>query len=251
MTKDLRHTGVWPFSLFNKGGLTDSSGNPVKVFDPVAQQFEALSSFTSTGWIGFPFMSEDFLWDVIDGNETETVKLIENWTTENRLKIADYFNERSEQYNAYPEVNSIFSEAIMNYRDERYVSVVRVLLPEFERLGRLITLPDGSQPQRSGDAIKAMQDYLGEFPVSIMTGLELSTAFHVLSGPLFERCFSTSDAIAIGPGPNRHAETHGLADYGNLRGATAILACVGLMLTSIEYAHTQSQLQGALNEGRQ
>lgn len=241
MTVKLRHTGIWPFNLLNKGGVTASGGNPVIVFDPVAQQFEATPKFTSTGWIGFRFMTEEFLWDVIDGDTFEAEKLIENWTIENRLLIAEHFKQRADNYTAYPEVNRIFAEAILNFRDERYVSVVRTLLPEFERLGRLIALPNGSQPKKSGAALRAMQDYLGEFPVSVMPGLELSTAFHVLSGPLFEKCFTPSDAAAIGPGPNRHAETHGLADYGNLRGATAILACVGLMLTSIEYAHSTSQ----------
>lgn len=240
MTKKFRHTGVWPFSLFDKGLPTDSAGNHVKVFDPVAQQFAAVSRFTTTGWIGFPFMTEGFLWDIIDATDSDVETLIENWTIENRLDIAEYFEQRADIYTAYPEVNRIFIEAIQNYRDERYVSVVRVLLPEFERLGRLIELSDGSRPERSGVAIKALQDYLGEFPVSVMPGIELSTAFHVLSGPLFERCFSSSDAAAIGPGPNRHAEIHGLANYGNLRGATAILACVGLMLTSIDYAQSTS-----------
>ncbi|WP_031257075.1 hypothetical protein [Mesorhizobium sp. L48C026A00] len=56
------------------------------------------------------------------------------------------------------------------------------------------------------------------------------SAYNLVSEDLFAKCFKEGDAVALS-NPNRHAEIHGLASYGDLRGATKVLSAADFMVS--------------------
>jgi len=77
---------------------------------------------------------------------------------------------------------------------------------------------------------------MGEVPAGNCAPIESLTGYKIVSEDLFARCFTLADAQQLGAGPNRHAELHGLASYGNLRGATKMLCITDLMFNAVSLA---------------
>jgi hypothetical protein len=114
-------------------------------------------------------------------------------------------------------------EAIDAYEASRFLSVVRVLLPEFETFGR--SLVDRTKKTSQKAVIDELKKTIEQLPVSGSDPIESFSLYHFIDDHLFAVCFTEADAQAFGDIPNRHAELHGLASYGSLQGATTLL-CV-------------------------
>jgi hypothetical protein len=239
---DFRQTGIWPFSLFPAGWGSKLRTGPenaapqAKVFDPVALAWKAGPKLIEAGWVGIKIMPHSFLWQVVDAAPADVSSLVEKWAGEQRSAIADMFTERLATYTVDELAKTAMQQAIDAYRREHFLSTVRTLMPEIERFGRMVALHDGTLPKNQKEAIEAIKDYVGHVPVSNFDPIESLSIYPVLADDLFATCFTTADASQLGAGPNRHAELHGLASYGDLRGATKMLCVADFLLCSVTAA---------------
>lgn len=238
---ETRHTGVWllnhiPSWLGRKDGARGPNTQTATVFDPVALAFDATSRFTNVGWIGLDVMPSSFLYKVMDTKDAggDVAAVIETWVTENKEKIATEFESRLSTYKFDDLARQALKEAIISYRAGSYLSVVRTLMPEFERFGRLVLQSEGKTGKQK-DAVKAIQDYISNLPVGFYPPVESLGAFSMLTESLFATCFTEADATAL-TNPNRHAELHGLATYGDLRGATKVLSAADFLVSAVNSA---------------
>ena len=246
MAEDFRHTGLWPFSLYPRSaGLMRSRNRNIqtaKVFDPVALAWMAGPKLTDAGWVGLELMPTDFLWKIVDSEPEDVSSLAEKWVGDHRVDIADSFQARQQSYRSEDGLaDQAATEALSAYRNGHFLATVRTLMPEAERFGRKLTSHGGQHFTSQKTAIEAMQKNLGEFPVSHFSPIESLTVFPVISEHLFARCFTEHDAQQLGTNPNRHAEVHGLASYGNLCGATKMLCVQDFLLHVLTIVMTPPQ----------
>lgn len=234
---ETRHTGLWPFNML-PSRLTSRPRDPnvveAKVFDPIVLAFDASPKFTNVGWIGLEVMPSSLLYKVIDAEKDgeDVAGLISTWVENNRERIANEYERRLRTYSFDNLACRALHEALLSYRIGSYLSVVRTLMPEFERFGRMVVLADGTKPTNQREAVKAIQDYISELPASFYPSIESLAAFSLVSEDLFARCFTEADALALS-NPNRHAEMHGLSSYGDLRGATKVLSAADFIVSAV------------------
>jgi hypothetical protein len=240
--EELRHTGIWPFNLFPSiRNRSDPAINNVKIFDPVALAFNAGGRLIEAGWVGLELMPTAFLWRVVDAKPDDIGALVSDWVGDHQAAIADIFEERLREYSFDDLAKRAMSEALHAYRASHFLSTVRTLMPEFERFGRMVARADGSLPRNQKEAVTAIQGYLGELPAGHYPPIESLSTYHMISEDLFARCLTQADAQNLGHGPNRHAEVHGLASYGDLRGATKMLSGVDFLLSAVNLAMAQNE----------
>lgn len=237
---ETRHTGLWPFNMLPSNGLgrpRDPGAVQAQVFDPVALAFSAISSFTNAGWIGLDVMPSSFLYKVMDAEKAgdDVAAIISAWIEEKKQNISDEYERRLATYSFDELARRALHEALLSYRSGSYLSVVRTLMPEFERFGRMVVLADGSMPANQKQAVRAIQDYISELPAGFYPPIESLAAFSLISEDLFASCFTQADALALN-NPNRHAEMHGLATYGDLRGATKVLSAADFLVSAVNTA---------------
>ena len=237
-----RHKGIWllnhlPSSFFRKPKPHDPSVRVAQVFDPVALAFDATSKFTEVGWIGLDVMPSSFLYKVMDTKEAggDVDAVIETWVAANTDKIADEFQSRLSTYTFDALALQALGESIQSYRAGSYLSVVRTLMPEFERFGRMVVRDDGTMPDSQKAAVEAIKENIKNLPASAYPPVEVLGAYSLLQEDLFAKCFNASDASNLS-NPNRHAELHGLATYGNLRGATKVLSAADFLVSAVNVA---------------
>jgi hypothetical protein len=125
------------------------------------------------------------------------------------------------------------AEALTAYRSGLYLSVVRVLFPEFECFARAMVL-DKTQKCSQKKVIDDLKQLLGETPVIDGDPLEDFSLFHFIDDHLFAQCFTEIDAKGFGSVPNRHAEMHGFASYGDLQGATTLVCVMDCLLRMMD-----------------
>ena len=245
---EIRHTGIWPFSLFPShwGALKPPSGQTAQVtavFDPVALAWTAGPKLMQAGWVGLEIMPRSFLWKVVDAEQANVGNLAEAWATAHQSAIADLFAERLVTYTVDQAAKNAMEQSIDAYRRGHFLATVRTLMPEVERFGRMVASPDGTLPKNQKEAIAAIKGYLGNVPVSHFDPIESLCVYSLIADDLFATVFTAAEAAQLGAGPNRHAELHGLASYGDLRGATKMLCIVDFLLCSVTAAmrsHGQS-----------
>jgi hypothetical protein len=244
MTKDseeIRHTGIWPFNLFPPMGKPDPASPTVKIFDPVALAFNAGGRLIEAGWGGLELMPTAFLWKIVDAKPDDVGVLVSEWVNEHQAAIADVFEERLSDYTFDELAKTAMCQALDAYRRSHFLATVRTLMPEFERFGRMVVQADGSLPGTQKESVKAIQGYLGDLPAGHYPPIESLSTYHMISKDLFARCLNQEDAQNLGAGPNRHAEVHGLASYGNLQGATKMLSAADFMLSAVNLAIAQNE----------
>jgi hypothetical protein len=237
---ETRHTGLWPFNMLPSsahGRSSDPSVQKAQVFDPVALAFSASSKFTDAGWIGLDLMPSSFLYKVMDAEKAgeDVASLISAWIEDKKQNIADEYQRRLQTYSFDELARRALHEALLSYRAGSYLSVVRTLMPEFERFGRMVALADGSRPRTQKQAVGAIQDYISMLPAGFYPTIESLAAFSLISEDLFASCFTEADALALS-NPNRHAEMHGLTSYGDLRGATKVLSAADFLVSAVNAA---------------
>jgi hypothetical protein len=237
--QEFRHTGLWPFSILPptrmRRGETAQGQSTVKVFDPVALAWKAGRKLIDADWIGLALMDQDWLWKVVDADPRDVPPIVESWAQEHRQAIAGEFEKRLNTYACDDLARTAMTEAIEAYRRGHYVAAVRTLMPEVERGGRLILDARGAIRRTQKDASEAIKDYVDNLPVSEFEPIESLSIAKVVSEDLFARCFTTEDAEKLRNGLNRHAELHGLDSYGDLRGATKMLAVQDFLLHGLSW----------------
>ena len=231
VVKATRGTGIWPFVRPRPWNLESTDDEAVLV-DPVAVAAAASENLSKAGWPGISLMSVEFQMSLVDKSICFVEKEVENWYNANRAAVANELGRRLATYNIDTlsvTARTAVKEAIGCYIDERYLSVVRVLMPEFETFGRSVYTGTSTAPTQR-QAIDSLKGTIDSLPVSGTDAIESFSLHHFIEDKLFARCFSVVDAGALGTFPNRHAELHGLATYGNLKGATTLLCVMGLLL---------------------
>lgn len=223
-------TGMWPFYYKRPWDFNPPPGIAA-ITDPLAVAFEASTVFTNVGWPGTSIMGTDFLLSVLDDEATAEIK-IERWFEGHRNELADEVANRLPKYNAQrfsTTALTAMAEAIASYRTGSYLSVVRILMPEFEGIGRsLVTNRVSKTSQKK--VIDDLQAAINHTPLMQDDALEMTTLHNFIENDLFAKCHTESEAALLGTSPNRHAELHGLTSYGDLRGATFILCAMDLLL---------------------
>lgn len=121
------------------------------------------------------------------------------------------------------------SEAIQSYRHGLYLSAVHNLMPEFEAFARGIYAGPKARPSQK-NVIDWLKSTIEQLPVTGTAAIESFSLQHFIDDKLFAACFTPADAQALRNIPNRHAELHGLASYGNIKGATTLLCVTSYLL---------------------
>lgn len=224
-------TGMWPLYYPRPWNLKAPPGVGV-IIDPVAVASEVAGELRKIGWPGVELMDPDFQMDLLEGSEADIRTKVENWFENNRTAVANRMEKRFPTYGAArlsATSETAMKEAIGGYRSKNYLTVVRVLLPEFESIGRAL-VTDRVKKASQSQVIKDLQEALGKTPLIKEDPLESMSLFHFIDEHLFQKCFTHGDAANLGPAPNRHAELHGLNSYGTLQGASIVLCSTDLLL---------------------
>lgn len=78
--------------------------------------------------------------------------------------------------------------------------------------------------------IEDLNTLLGQTPIIKDDSLESFSLSHFIEDLLFAQCFTEADVQAFGSIPNRYAELHGFASYGNLRGVTTLICVMDYLM---------------------
>ena len=219
-------TGMWPFVNPRPWDLTPESGFAVLI-DPVAVSQEAARELRKAEWPGLSLMEDDFQMALL-GEDADVASMAQSWFTTNRQAVASEVDRRARSYGIdrlSGSVDTAVEEACVAYASGRYLTVVRILLPEFEAVARSLV-----NKRNSKAAVDGLLRLLQDVPMIREDPIEAMSMFDFLSDRLFASCRDESDAMARGEVPNRHAETHALRSYGNLKGASYILCGIDLLL---------------------
>jgi len=220
-----RGTGMWPLVAPRPWDLTVGPGEAVLI-DPVSVAACAADELRKIGWPGISLMDQDFQMSLIDKPDGEVRKMVEGWFAANRPQVCESLRQRLPTYSVEVQsktARTAMAEAIDSYQASHFLSVVRVLLPEFETFAR--SLVDRTKKTSQKAVIDELKKTIEQLPVSDSNPIETFSLYHFIDDHLFAACFTEADAQAFGNIPNRHAELHGLASYGSLQGATTLL-CV-------------------------
>jgi hypothetical protein len=224
-------TGLWPFSNPRPWKMDAPPGHAV-IIDPVAIAFEAATVLKNAGWPGIGLMDQNFQLELLDLPEAAVPGKVQAWFESYRADVADELERRLPTYRAERLSRSAVAamgEAISSYRSGSYLSAVRVLMPEFESVGRgLVTDQVAKISQKK--VIEGLLDVLNSTPLMRDDPLETISLHHFISEQIFKSCHTQADAAAFDGVPNRHAELHGLESYGNLRGASVVICSADLLL---------------------
>lgn len=225
-------TGVWPFANPRPWNMTVTAEETVLI-DPVAVAAAASESLCKVGWPGISLMVQDYQLSLIDQADSFVETEVERWYTANRSAVCDELLSRLDSSSNIDSLSgtakTALKEAVNGYQHGRYLSVVRVLMPEFECFARNVYAGTKDKPNQK-NVIDALKDTINQLPCDGTDVIELFSIYHFIDEKLFAACFSATDAQAFGTVPNRHAELHGLASYGNLKGATIMLCVMGFLL---------------------
>lgn len=228
----MRGTGAWPLVRPRPWNLASTAEEPAMI-DPVAVAAAASESLCKVGWPGISLMDQDFQLSLIDQTDSFVEAEVKNWYQTNRDPVCGELLERvlnsSHIDGLSGSAKTALKEAFHSYRHGHYLSVVRVLMPEFECIARGLYGGTKSKPTQK-DVIAALKEAMNLQPCDGVDAIELFSIPHFINEKLFAQCFSALDAEAFGTVPNRHAELHGLASYGNLKGATIMLCVMGFLL---------------------
>lgn len=224
-------TGIWPMVNPRPWNMTAPPGYGV-VVDSVAVASEAARELKSAGWPGIGLMDDAFQMSILEAPAHEIPRMVEGWFEANKDAVADLLDRRLADYGAARLSKSAvkaMGEALESYRQSRYLSAVRVLMPEIERIARTM-VTDRTARTSQAVAIKKLRELLQESPLIKEEPLEAFSLYHFIDHQLFAACHTEADAAAFGGVPNRHAELHGFESYGDLRGASIMLCVMDLLL---------------------
>ena len=231
-------TGMWPFYYPRPWNMHPPHGIGA-IVDPVAIAAELAKELRKTGWPGISLMGEDFQLELLETAPDDLAQLVQKWFADNLGGVADLMQSRLGGYvglYAFKTAKEAMTEAISAYRDQKFLVVTRLLMPEFESVGRsVLDIRDKTTTGMSQNSIiREFIQVLGSTPVIKQDPLESMSLFYFVSDRLFASCYTEADAAAFGSVPNRHAELHGLGSYGNLQGASVILCAFDLILKLLQ-----------------
>ncbi len=228
-------TGMWPFVKPRPWDLTPGPGEAVMI-DPVAVASEVASELRPIGWPGISLMNDEFQMSILDTPAGAVEPLVEKWFDEHRDEVADALQSRLGNYDLSglsKTATTAMSEALGAYRSGSYLSVVRVLLPEFECFARAL-VADKTKKFPQKQVIEDLKQLLEGTPIVKDDPLESFSLFYFIEDHLFAHCMTEADAQAFGTVPNRHAEMHGFASYGTLKGATTLVCVMDYLLRMMD-----------------
>jgi len=216
--------------------LTPDRPGEAVLIDPVAVASETALDLKAIGWPGISLMDEGFRMAVVNAPPGTVANLVERWFEKNQDAVCTHLEARLRSYDVdglSKTATTAMAEALMAYRECRYLSVVRVLLPEFECFARAL-VADKTKKKSQSEVIKDLKNLLEETPLMVDDRLESFSLFHFIDDHLFSNCFTEADAQKFGSIPNRHAETHGFASYGNRQGATMLICAMDYLLRMMD-----------------
>ncbi len=231
VTRVIRGTGMWPFVSSRPWNLEVAAGEAVLI-DPVAVASCAAAELRMAGWPGISLMGQNFQMGLIDQPEGVVTAAVEAWYNTNRYLVCDALLARLNAYkidDLSRTAKAAMQEAIGAYRNQHYLSAVRVLLPEFECFARSL-VADKTKKRSQKEVIDDLKDTVNQLPVTGSDPLESFSLHHFIDEHLFANCFTDADAQALGTIPNRHAEVHGFASFGDLKGATTLVCVMDFLL---------------------
>ncbi|HZF93897.1 MAG TPA: hypothetical protein VEZ20_03390 [Allosphingosinicella sp.] len=219
-------TGIWPFVHPRPWDLTPEPGFGI-IIDPVSVAQEAAWELRKAEWPGIAIMEDGFQMSLLDEG-ADVGAMAEAWFERNRPAVAAEIERRILGYNVdrvSASVRTAVTEACAAYVTGSYLTVVRVLMPEFEAVARTMVTKRSSKA-----AVDGLLRLLLETPMIREDPIETMSMYEFIEDQLFASCRNETHAAARGNVPNRHAETHALRSYGNLRGATFVICGLDLVL---------------------
>ena len=219
-------TGMWPLVNPRPWDLRPEAGMAV-IIDPVAVSQEAALELRKVEWPGISLMDDTFQMSLLE-SDANVDKMAEAWFEQNRGLVADEIERRVSNYDADRVSHSArmaVSEASAAYSAGNFLTVVRVILPEFEAVARTLVTKRSSKA-----AVDGLLLLLRDTPMIREDPIETMSMYEFIDGQLFASCKDEAHAQVRGNAPNRHAETHALRSYGNLRGASFMICGIDLLL---------------------
>lgn len=218
--------GMWLLVNPRPWDLTPEPGMAVLI-DPVAVSQEAARELRKAEWPGIALMEDTFQMSLL-GVGADVGTMAEAWFEQNRAAVADEIERRVGAYGAdrvSGTVRMAVAEACATYSAGSFLTVVRVLMPEFEAVaGTMVT------KRSSKAAVDGLLRLLQDTPMIREDPIETMSMYEFIDDQLFGSCRDEAHASARGNVPNRHAETHALKSYGNLRGASFMICGIDLLL---------------------
>ena len=226
-----RGTGMWPFVRPRPWNVESAPGEAVLI-DPVAVASEAALELRAVGWPGVALMDQGYQMFLLQAPAGTVAAHVEQWFRDHTQEVCDNLERRLADYDVgglSKTAKAAMSEAIAAYRSGRYLSVVRVLLPEFECFARAL-VTDKTKKVSQKKVIADLKAILGNTPLIEDDPLEAFSLFHFIGDHLFAQLFTEADPHTFGTLPDRHAEMHGFASYGTLQGATTLVCIMDCLL---------------------
>ena len=159
-------TGMWPYVKPRPWNLEPAPGEAV-IIDPVAVASEAARELRNVGWPGIALMDQDFQMALLDAPPDSVGSMVEGWFARHSDAVCDALQSRLGKYDVEGlsgTANAAMTEAPAAYRAGLYLSVVRVLLPEFECFARALVL-DKTQKYSQNRVIEDLKALLSQTPV--------------------------------------------------------------------------------------
>lgn len=222
-------TGMWPFVNPRPWDFESEPGEVVLI-DPVSVASETAMELRKVGWPGISLMDEDFRMSLLE-EDADVAGMTESWFEKNRQQVADEIKRRADGYGVdqlSKSVVSAITEAADGFVEGRYLTVVRVLMPEIEGIARTMTTDRTRQTSQSA-AVKEFMNLVRDTPLIKEEPLETMSLYDFIDKQIFAACYTEADAQAFNGTPNRHAEIHALDSYGTLRGASLMVCAIDLM----------------------
>ncbi|KQN92710.1 hypothetical protein ASE95_08565 [Sphingomonas sp. Leaf231] len=197
------------------------------IIDPVAVSQEAARELCKVEWPGIALMADDFQMSLLDDG-ADVAGMAEAWFDANKAAVADEIRRRTVDYRVErlsASAATAMAEACFAYAQGSYLAVVRVLMPEFEAVARTLV---GKRSQKA--AVDGLLRLIQDVPMIREDPIEAMSMVEFIDDQLFASCKDAAHAAARGQAPNRHAETHALKSYGNLRGASYMMCGTDLLL---------------------
>jgi hypothetical protein len=157
------------------------------------------------GWPGISLMEQDFQMAVLNAPSGTAATLVEQWFAEHLDAVCGLLTTRLSGYDVEglsKTAKVAMAEALTTYRAGLYLSVVRVLLPEFECFARAL-VTDKTKKFSQKTVIEDLKKLLMQTPIIKDDPLESFSLFHFIEDHLFAQCFTEVDAQAFGSIPNR------------------------------------------------
>ena len=186
----------------------------------------------AAGWLPHSTTPLHLLSEIMEVGEVDVI--VERYYKENWRAVRHAFMASIRHLNIDDQAKKTYSQALSIHRAGHYRAVVRLLMPEIERLARD---PVYSGALRFSASLFELQDAIKQLPYTETASYRHGVRhLHNMSSHVFRGIgedLSVLQEVSQNPVPNRHAAIHGLVDYNQAKNSINALVLVDFMFHMI------------------